>query len=91
MVPLGWIEGSNIQLDIRYGNSQPDLYPTRAKELVAAKPEVIFAYTTPVVAAVRQETRTIPIVFVNVSDPIGSGFIVEPGAAWRQHNRCNAV
>ena len=75
MEPLGWIEGHNIQLDIRYGNSQPDLYPARARELVASKPEVIVAYTTPVVAAVSQETHTIPIVFVAVSDPIGSGFI----------------
>jgi putative ABC transport system substrate-binding protein len=72
---LGWIEGRNIQLDVRYGNSKPDLYPVRARELVASKPEVIFAHTTPVVAALRRETRAIPIVFVAVSDPIGSGFV----------------
>ena len=75
LVQLGWTEGRNIQLDIRYGNSNPDLYPARAKELVASKPEVIVGITTPVVAALRRETRTIPIVFINVSDPIGSGFI----------------
>jgi putative ABC transport system substrate-binding protein len=72
---LGWIEGRNIELDIRYGDSKPDLYPVRAKELVAAKPEVIVAHTTPMVAALRRETRTIPIVFISVSDPIGSGFV----------------
>jgi putative ABC transport system substrate-binding protein len=72
---LGWIEGRNIQLDIRYGNSKPDLYPVRAKELIASKPEVIVANTTPMVAALRRETRAIPIVFVSVSDPIGSGFV----------------
>jgi putative ABC transport system substrate-binding protein len=75
LLQLGWTEGRNIQLDILYGNSKPDLYPVRAKELVASKPEVIFANTTPMVAALRRETHTIPIVFVAVSDPIGSGFI----------------
>jgi putative ABC transport system substrate-binding protein len=75
LVQLGWTEGHNIQLDIRYGNSNPDLYPVRAKELVASKPEVIVGATTPVVVELRRETRTIPLVFVNVSDPIGSGFV----------------
>jgi len=75
LVQLGWTEGRNIQLDIRYGNSNPALYPTRAKELVASKPEVIVGITTPVIVELRRETRTIPVVFVNVSDPIGSGFI----------------
>jgi putative ABC transport system substrate-binding protein len=75
LVQLGWAEGHNIQLDIRYGNSNPDLYPIRAKELVASKPEVIVGATTPVVVELRRETRTIPLVFVNVSDPIGSGFV----------------
>ena len=73
---LGWTEGSNIQLDIRYGNSNPALYSTRAKELVASKPEVIVGISTPVIIELRKETRTIPIVFINVSDPIGSGLIV---------------
>jgi putative ABC transport system substrate-binding protein len=75
LVQLGWTEGRNIQLDIRYGDSNPPLYPARAKELVASKPEVIVANTTPVVAALRRETHTIPVVFTSVSDPIGSGFI----------------
>jgi putative tryptophan/tyrosine transport system substrate-binding protein len=72
---LGWTEGQNIQIEIRYANSRPDLYQTLAKELVASQPDVIFANTTPVVAALGRETRTIPVVFVAVSDPIGSGFI----------------
>ena len=79
---LGWIEGRNIQLDIQYGNSRPSSYPTLAKQLVATKPEVILAHSTPIVAALDQETRTIPVVFVSVSDPIGSGFIksmAQPG------------
>jgi putative ABC transport system substrate-binding protein len=75
LVQLGWTEGHNIQFDIRYGDSNPDLYPVRAKELVASKPEVIVGVTTPVVVELRRETHTIPVVFVSVSDPIGSGFI----------------
>jgi putative ABC transport system substrate-binding protein len=75
LVQLGWTEGRNIQLDIRYGNSNPDLYPVLAKELVASKPEVIVGITTPVVVELMREPHTIPVVFVNVSDPIGSGFI----------------
>ena len=70
-----WSEGHNIRLDIRYGNSRPELYQAHAKELVASQPDIIFAHTTPVVAALKRETSTIPIVFVSVSDPIGSGFI----------------
>jgi putative tryptophan/tyrosine transport system substrate-binding protein len=72
---LGWTEGQNIQIEIRYADSRPDLYERLAKELVGSQPDVIFANTTAVVAAVGRETRTIPVVFVAVSDPIGSGFI----------------
>jgi len=56
----------------------PDRMRTLAKELVALNPDVILTHTTPVTAAVRRETRTIPIVFVVVSDPMGSGFVASP-------------
>jgi putative ABC transport system substrate-binding protein len=72
---LGWAEGRNVQFDIRYGNSQPDLYRALAKHLVTAKPEVILAHSTPMVEALERETRAIPIVFVSVSDPVGSSFV----------------
>src|SRR5205823_9022562 len=52
-----------------------DRFQPLAKELVALKPELIFAQSTPSAAAVQRESRTLPIVFVNVSDPIGSGFV----------------
>ena len=55
-----------------------------AKELIALQPDVILAHSTPVAAALQRESRAIPIVFVNVSDPIGSGFSGEPGATGRQ-------
>jgi putative ABC transport system substrate-binding protein len=72
---LGWTEGRNIRLEGRYAGGRTDKYRSLAKELVLSKPDIILAHTTPLVAAVRDETSTIPIVFVSVSDPIGSGFV----------------
>jgi putative tryptophan/tyrosine transport system substrate-binding protein len=70
----GWSEGRNLYIDYRYA-----LPGTRAqavaKELVASQPDVILVQSTPLTAALQRETRAIPIVFVAVSDPIGSGFI----------------
>jgi putative ABC transport system substrate-binding protein len=71
----GWVDGSTIHIDYRFGGSNPDQFPALAKELVGLQPEVIFAQSTPVAAALQRETRTIAIVFVSVSDPIGSGFV----------------
>jgi len=71
----GWSEGRNVQIEYRFAAGTPDQYPAFAKELIALHPDVILAHTTSVAAAVQRETHTIPIVFVNVSDPIGSGFI----------------
>jgi putative ABC transport system substrate-binding protein len=72
---LGWSEGRNIRIDYRYAASATDQYPRLAKELVALQPEAILAFTTPIAAALQRETRAIPIVFVSVSDPIGSGLV----------------
>jgi len=72
---LGWVENSTIHYDYRFAGGDPDQYSILAKELIALHPEVIFAQSTPVVAALQREARAIPIVFVEVSDPIGSGFI----------------
>jgi putative tryptophan/tyrosine transport system substrate-binding protein len=72
---LGWEEGRNIQMDTRYVTSGSDQYQTLAKQLIAEQPDVLFAQSTPAAAALQRESRTIPIVFVAVSDPIGSGFI----------------
>jgi putative ABC transport system substrate-binding protein len=71
---LGWIEGRTIHIDYRFAGGNPDQFSVLAKELIAL-PEVIFAQSTPVTAALQRETRAIAIVFVEVSDPIGSGFI----------------
>ncbi len=71
----GWSEGRNVRIDTRFAHANVDLRQILAKELVALQPDVILAHTTPVVAALQRESRAIPIVFVNVSDPIGSGFV----------------
>lgn len=71
---LGWEDGRNLRIDYRFGGSGADRFPGLARELVALEPDVIFAQSTGVVAAVQAETRSIPVVFVNVSDPVGAGF-----------------
>src|SRR5262245_44670007 len=72
---LGWIEGRNIQIDLRFGASDVDRMQRLAKELVDTRPELIVAHATPVTAAVAREAKTLPIVFVVVSDPVGSRFV----------------
>jgi len=71
----GWLEGRNVQIEYRFAAGSSNQHASFAKELIALRPDVILAHSTPVTAALQQETQAIPIVFVNVSDPIGSGFI----------------
>ena len=75
LVRLGWLEGKNIHLDSRFAAGETDRFESLAKALVASKPEAIVAQSTPVALALFRETRSIPIVFVSVSDPIGSGLV----------------
>ena len=70
-----WHDGRNVRIDYRWAAGDADRLRAFAKELVARQPDVIFAVTTPAVAALLRETRTLPIVFAQVSDPIGSGFV----------------
>jgi putative tryptophan/tyrosine transport system substrate-binding protein len=72
---FGWVEGKNIRIDYRFAAGDPTLYTAYATELVGLSPDVILASSTPGLAAVRQQTRTIPIVFVLVGDPVGQGFV----------------
>jgi putative ABC transport system substrate-binding protein len=72
---LGWVDGSTIHIDYRFAGGNSDQFSVLAKELISLHPEVIFAQSTPVAATLQRETRTIASVFVEVSDPIGSGFI----------------
>jgi putative ABC transport system substrate-binding protein len=73
---LGWIEGRNVRIDYRWAAGEVDLLQKFAKELVDLQPDVVLAVTTPSVTALLKETRTVPIVFVQVSDPVGQGFVV---------------
>ena len=74
LAKLGWTEGSNLRIELRWGNGNAARIETFAKELVNLRPDAMLGQTTPVIRALALETRTIPIVFVQVSDPIGSGF-----------------
>jgi putative ABC transport system substrate-binding protein len=72
---LGWTEGSNVQIDTRWAADDASLYQRYAAELVALAPDVILASASPSVAALQRVTRTVPIVFANVIDPVGAGFV----------------
>src|SRR5215471_3027432 len=71
----GWSIGRNVQIDLRWGEDDLDLEAKHAAELVALAPDLIFASGTLSVAAVKRLSRTIPIVFVGVTDPLGAGFV----------------
>jgi putative tryptophan/tyrosine transport system substrate-binding protein len=72
---VGWTAGSTVQMDVRWTAAEVDRIRMLAKELVALRPDVILSHGTAVTAALQKETQTIPIVFVIVSDPVGSGFV----------------
>jgi putative ABC transport system substrate-binding protein len=79
---LGWTEDGNLRIEVRWGAGNPDNIRTLAKELVDLRPDVILGHNTVVISALARETRTIPIVFTVVLDPIGSGFaanLAHPG------------
>ena len=72
---LGWSEGRNLHIDYRFAAGRAGRFQPLAKELIALQPEVIFVQSTAGAAALHRESGALPIVFVNVSDPVGSGFI----------------
>jgi putative ABC transport system substrate-binding protein len=72
---LGWTEGRNIRIDTRWAALDAQAMQRFAKELVGLQPDVILAHTTPATLAVQKETRAIPIVFVQIADPVGSGLV----------------
>jgi putative tryptophan/tyrosine transport system substrate-binding protein len=75
LVQLGWIEGRNLRMDVRWAAGNVDRMRIFAKELVNLQPDVILSVSTAVTAALQRERRTIPIIFVLVADPVGSGFV----------------
>jgi putative ABC transport system substrate-binding protein len=72
---LGWEKGRNIRIDTRWAATDMEAMQRFAKEIVLSQPELIFSTNTPTTATLLQQTRTIPIVFVQVTDPVGSGFV----------------
>ena len=71
---LGWIDGRNVRIDTRWAGADPDKARAFARELIGMAPDVIVPCTNQVTRIVQQETRTIPVVFAFVGDPVGSGF-----------------
>jgi putative ABC transport system substrate-binding protein len=71
----GWVVGRNAQIDIRWGMGDPERIRKNVTELVALRPDAIFATTFPTVAALQQATRTVPIVFAGLFDPVGAGLV----------------
>jgi putative tryptophan/tyrosine transport system substrate-binding protein len=72
---FGWVEGRNIHIEYRFAAGDPALFKSYAAELVGLSPDAILSSTTPATLAVQEQTRTIPVVFVLVPDPIGVGFV----------------
>ena len=72
---LGWTDGRNIRIEARWGALDAARTQAFAKELIVLQPDLILAFTTPAAVALQRETRRIPVVFVAVSDPVGSGLV----------------
>jgi putative ABC transport system substrate-binding protein len=79
LAKLGWTEGSNLRIELRWAGDDSDKMKTFAKELVDLRPDAILSVTTPVTGVLVRETQTIPIVIVTVADPISSGFVTNLG------------
>ena len=75
LADLGWTVGRNVQVDVRFFAGNIDRMRTSAKELIDSQPDLILTNTTPSTAILQRETRVIPIVFMAISDPVGSGFV----------------
>jgi len=93
---LDYVEGKNIALEYRYADARFDRLPALADELIRLKVDVLVCSTTPAVRAARNATRTIPIVFFGVYDPVAAGMVDrQPGAAWRKrhgiHQHCDDI
>jgi putative ABC transport system substrate-binding protein len=75
LAELGYIEGKNIEIDVRSADSQLERLPALAAELVQLKPDVIVTSSNPAIIAVKKATQTIPVVMTSVGDPVGAGFV----------------
>src|SRR5262245_55359403 len=72
---LGWTEGGDVRIETRWGAGDPDRYRQYAAELLALAPDVILANSSAALASLLHATRTVPIVFKTVADPVGAGYV----------------
>ena len=75
LADLGWTDGRNVRMDLRWAGADTNRIPALAQELVGLQPDIIMTNSTAATVALQRETRTIPIVFVNLSDPVASGVV----------------
>jgi len=75
LADLGWTDGRNVRMDLRWAGDDINRMRAVAQELVGLQPETIVTYGTPATIAVQRETRTIPVVFAGVSEPVSSGIV----------------
>jgi putative ABC transport system substrate-binding protein len=75
LADLGWTDGRNLRMDLRWGGTDANRMRALAHELVGLQPDIIVTITTPATVAVQRETRTIPIVFAYAGDPVASGIV----------------
>jgi putative ABC transport system substrate-binding protein len=75
LADLGWAEGRNVRMDLRWGRADTNQIAALAQELVGLQPEIIVTYGTPATIAAQRETRTIPIVFAGVADPVVNSIV----------------
>ena len=96
LADLGWTDGRNVRMDLRWGRGDINRIRALAQDLAGLKPDIILTGATPATLAIQRETRTIPIIFASVSDPVASGIVArlnQPGgnitasATWNP--RCN--
>jgi putative ABC transport system substrate-binding protein len=88
---LGWLEGRDIRIDDRWAALDAEALQRFAKELIALQPDLILSQTTNSTAALLQQSRTVPIIFANVADPVGSGFVASLARPGGQRHRIRPV
>jgi putative tryptophan/tyrosine transport system substrate-binding protein len=75
LTETGWIDGRNCEIDVRWSAGDLERMRGVAKEVVALAPDIVVVMTTPGLLAIQRETKTVPVVFIQVSDPVGAGFV----------------
>ena len=87
LADLGWANGRNVRIELRWGEGDNNGIRALAQELVGLQPDIIVTGGTPATVALQRETRTIPIVFAGVGEPVASGLVAALKAAGREHHR----